>query len=125
MGLKIHPEYFPFYQKDLDGHKRSSSIYCCCTCQTHIASQEEIISGAYLGRHGPAYLVNKVLNITVGHLEQRMLMTGIHTVADLFCSICQMRIGWRYIKSPTLQQKYKEGRYLIEKTRVIKEKLYL
>jgi hypothetical protein len=50
-----------------------------------------------------------------------MLMTGLHTVADISCDVCKWRIGWVYLKSPEINQKYKENKFIIEKLRVIKE----
>lgn len=57
-----------------------------------------------------------------GQEEERMLMTGLHTVADISCKVCNSNIGWIYLKSPELNQKYKEGKYIVEKTKVVKEK---
>ncbi|KAK4392306.1 protein yippee-like [Sesamum angolense] len=39
-------------------------------------------------RHGKAYLFDKVVNVTVGEKEERMMMTGMHTVVDIFCVAC-------------------------------------
>lgn len=50
-----------------------------------------------------------------------MLMTGLHTVADISCSVCCGKVGWVYIKSPERNQKYKENKFIVEKVRVIKE----
>jgi hypothetical protein len=59
--------------------------------------------------------------MTIGNSEERMLMTGVHTVADISCQVCRSKIGWIYIKAPESNQKYKEGKCIIEKTKVIKE----
>lgn len=61
----------------------------------------------------------------MGSYEKRLLMTGMHTIADISCQICQAKVGWKYIRAPEQSQKYKEGRYLIEKSKVIKESLFL
>lgn len=52
-------------------------------------------------------------------------MTGYHIIADISCQICQTKIGWKYVRAPEASQKYKEGRCLIEKSKVIKESLFL
>ncbi|KAF9672775.1 hypothetical protein SADUNF_Sadunf11G0079300 [Salix dunnii] len=36
------------------------------------------------------------VNITVGVLEERMMLSGMHTVADIFCCCCGGIIGWKY-----------------------------
>lgn len=66
-------------------------------------------------------MINHVINISIGNQEERMLMTGLHTVADISCNVCKWRIGWIYLKSPEMNQKYKENKFIIEKLRVIKE----
>ncbi|MBA0692891.1 hypothetical protein Gotri_011464 [Gossypium trilobum] len=55
-------------------------------------------------RRGKAYLFNNVVNITVGDLEERMMISGIHTEAA-------------YEKS----QKYKEGKFVLERGRIVDE----
>ncbi|RUP30108.1 hypothetical protein BC936DRAFT_138662 [Jimgerdemannia flammicorona] len=35
-------------------------------------------------------------NITLGAQEDRLLMTGLHSVADIFCNVCQTTVGWKY-----------------------------
>ena len=37
------------------------------------------------------------VNVTVGLNEERMMMTGLHTVADLFCVGCGSIVGWKYV----------------------------
>lgn len=67
-------------------------------------------------------MVNKVLNVTVGAKEERMLLTGMHTVADILCNQCHVKIGWKYEKAPLENaQKYKEGKYIVEKARITKD----
>jgi hypothetical protein len=39
------------------------------------------------------------VNITVGVLEERMMLSGMHTVADIFCCCCGGIIGWKYVMS--------------------------
>jgi hypothetical protein len=61
------------------------------------------------------------VNVTVGTKEERMLLTGIHTVADILCNHCQVKIGWKYLRALEEPQKYKEGKYVVEKSRVLKD----
>ncbi len=39
------------------------------------------------------------VNVTLGPKEDRLLMTGLHTVADIFCSHCQTVLGWKYVST--------------------------
>jgi hypothetical protein len=41
----------------------------------------------------------------------RYLRTGLHTVADLFCTSCDASLGWTYLKAQDRDQVYKEGQY--------------
>lgn len=90
---------------------------------------------------------DRSVNVTLGPKEDRLLMTGLHTVADIFCSHCQTVLGWKYVSEmlgyqPCYQalfaatvlngmcltqemafetsQKYKEGKFIIEKARLMK-----
>ena len=37
------------------------------------------------------------VNISMGPLEERMMLSGMHTVADIFCCCCGQNVGWKYI----------------------------
>ena len=55
-------------------------------------------------------------------------MTGLHKVCDLFCCNCDTLIGWKYVSYQLRVQeeayeeteKYKEGKFIIERATVIK-----
>ena len=36
-----------------------------------------------------------------------MLITGLHTVADIFCTVCNTNLGWKYEAAFEEGQKYK------------------
>lgn len=55
------------------------------------------------------------MNITTGPAEDRFLITGLHSVSDIFCKRCQTLVGWTYAKAYEPSQKYKEGKFIIEK----------
>lgn len=44
-----------------------------------------------------------------------MLITGLHSVCDIFCKRCENMLGWTYAKAYESSQKYKEGKFIIEK----------
>ncbi|KAI7850917.1 Yippee/Mis18 [Circinella umbellata] len=105
---------YPAYLSD-------NRIYSCSTCHSHLLSHHSVISRAFQGRHGAAYLVSHIINVTLGTKEERMLLTGMHTVADISCSICGTRIGWKYLRAFEKSQKYKESKYIVEKAKMAKE----
>ena len=90
------------------------------------------------------------VNVTLGPKEERLLITGLHSVADIHCTSCNTVIGWKYVRSfripldvthcwrasarrltvPSLlleqvsaveeSQKYKEGKFILEKGKIMK-----
>ncbi|KAJ2716941.1 hypothetical protein H4R19_000340 [Coemansia spiralis] len=103
------------FQQFLD----AASVYVCCSCQAHIASRSSVISRAFQGRRGPAYLVEDVVNERLGSSEDRLLMTGLHTVCDLYCRRCNALVGWKYLRAHDKAQRYKEGRYVLEQSQIV------
>ena len=70
------------------------------------------------------------------------MRTGKHTVRDLFCKVCHTCLGWKYVRQPRIchpdicfiwydakvqdfayehDQKYKEGRYILEKMMIVEK----
>uniref|UniRef100_A0A7S4KLT5 Protein yippee-like n=1 Tax=Guillardia theta TaxID=55529 RepID=A0A7S4KLT5_GUITH len=96
-------------------------IYSCSGCRTHLAKHDQIVSKAFQGRHGRAFLFSNVVNITLGPKEDRILITGLHTVADVYCNCCQAVLGWKYVEAFEESQKYKEGKCIIEKAKMAME----
>lgn len=113
-------------------------VYTCGECRTHLTSHDDIISKSFHGRHGKqiepwskpslqlsiltscpcpgrAYLFDQCVNIDTGPAEDRQLITGLHSVSDIFCKRCKTLIGWTYSKAYESSQKYKEGKFIIEK----------
>ncbi|KFY55535.1 hypothetical protein V497_06884 [Pseudogymnoascus sp. VKM F-4516 (FW-969)] len=104
----------------------------CSTCSTDLAFASQIISKAFTGRHGRAYLVSplpsprgadkdaqrSLINITIGRPVSRQLATGAHVVADISCAICEKVVGWKYVDAREEGQKYKVGKFILEMKRV-------
>ncbi|KAF9333839.1 yippee zinc-binding/DNA-binding /Mis18, centromere assembly-domain-containing protein [Linnemannia elongata] len=111
----------PPHQVYLNGDQ----VYTCSGCHTHLAKNDDIISKGFQGRHGRAYLLKAVHNISLGPKEDRVLMTGLHSVADINCIICQSVVGWIYIYAFEDSQKYKEGKYIVEKAKISKENFWV
>lgn len=38
------------------------------------------------------------VNVTSGVKEDRMMITGMHTVSDIFCVGCGSIVGWKYVR---------------------------
>lgn len=98
----------------------SQRVYGCVTCGAHVTSRELLVSKAFQGRQGRAFLFDSAVNVTVGPEEDRMLMTGRHTVCDIFCIHCHTPLGWKYLRAYEESQRYKVGRYIVEKAGMTK-----
>lgn len=53
------------------------------------------------GQGGRAFLFERCVNVTAGRLEHRLLLTGMHIVADISCSSCGSELGWKYVSDET------------------------
>lgn len=95
--------------------------YSCVHCRAHLANHDELISKSFQGSQGRAYLFNSVVNVGCGPAEERVLLTGLHAVADIFCDCCKTTLGWKYEHAYESSQKYKEGKFIIELAHMIKE----
>lgn len=70
---------------------------------------------------GNCYFVTHCrVNVTLGPQEDRVLITGLHTVCDIKCACCGSTLGWKYEVAFEESQKYKEGKFIIEKAKVLK-----
>nr|XP_010318370.1 protein yippee-like [Solanum lycopersicum] len=59
------------------------------------------------------------VNVTSGEIENRMMMTGMHTVADIFGVCCGSNVEWKYVKTAhEMSQKYKEGKSMLERFKI-------
>jgi hypothetical protein len=100
---------------------QSNRMYACIHCRAHLAAHDDLISKSFQGSQGRAYLFNNVVNVACGPAEERVLLTGLHAVADIYCGCCKKTLGWKYEHAYESSQKYKEGKYVIELTHMIKD----
>ncbi|CAG9562114.1 unnamed protein product [Danaus chrysippus] len=61
------------------------------------------------------------VNVGCGQAEERVLLTGLHAVADIYCECCKTMLGWKYEYAFESSQKYKEGKFIIELAHMVKE----
>ncbi|XP_062168450.1 protein yippee-like At5g53940 [Alnus glutinosa] len=95
--------------------------YRCKFCKTHLALADDLVSRGFHCRRGKAYLFNNAVNLVVGALEERMMLSGLHSVADIFCCCCGQIVGWKYEAAHERTQKYKEGKFVLERGRIVDE----
>lgn len=42
------------------------------------------------------------MNVGCGPAEERVLLTGLHAVADIYCECCKTTLGWKYVSNFTV-----------------------
>lgn len=52
-----------------------------------------VMAGPSLGLHPCPHRVN----VGCGPAEERVLLTGLHAVADIHCENCKTTLGWKYV----------------------------
>ncbi|CAN7109433.1 unnamed protein product, partial [Brassica rapa subsp. narinosa] len=52
----------------------------------------------FQSRHGKAFLFSKVDSVYAGKKEDRMMMTRLHNVVDIYFVKCGSYVGWRCAK---------------------------
>lgn len=98
-------------------------VYTCASCSVHVANDDHIISMSFQDQPGSAFLFDRVVNVVRGPAEDRVLLSGVHKVADISCSLCMSVLGWIYLAADTGSQQYKVGKVLLEKSRVSRQDL--
>jgi len=94
-------------------------IFGCSLCRTHLATIDLMISRAFNGQHGRAYLFENVVNIVTGEPAERQMTTGKHIVRDIYCVKCGTVLGWKYDQAYEESQKYKEGKFILERSLLV------
>ena len=90
MGEALLPLPRSHSKGDMDAH--SSSTMC-----KEYSAEQQVAMPAILGGLTRGRCCNRV-NITLGPKEERLLMTGLHTVADIYCTCCNTTLGWKYVR---------------------------
>ncbi|KAH8151965.1 uncharacterized protein LAJ45_03958 [Morchella importuna] len=106
-------------ESHLPGH---AQYIKCRSCLSDLCPTSSIISKGFTGRHGRAYLLSilPAAGITLTPPIPRQLITGLHTVSDMSCAVCSEDIGWKYVSAEKEDQRYKVGKYILERERVVK-----
>ncbi|KAI8977150.1 yippee zinc-binding/DNA-binding /Mis18, centromere assembly-domain-containing protein [Mycotypha africana] len=100
---------------DMEQHQYHK-IYACSKCKSHLTTAQRLISKDFHGLHGKAYLFDKVVNVKVSNeQEERIMTTGRHCISFIACANCERDLGWKYVRAYEPDQKYKEGKYILEK----------
>ncbi|XP_056648744.1 protein yippee-like 5 [Diorhabda sublineata] len=99
-------------------HINGNRLFSCANCGTNLTNRSELISTRFTGATGRAFLFNKVVNLTYSEVQDRVMLTGRHMVRDVSCKSCENKLGWMYEFATEDNQKYKEGRVILERALV-------
>ncbi|GFP93675.1 protein yippee-like at4g27745 [Phtheirospermum japonicum] len=103
------------------GYTTGHPLYSCKKCRNPVAVHDDLLSKKFVAKSGQAYMFGHAMNIVVGPKEDKQLMTGYFTIANIFCSKCGEGLGWTYVRAFEAREKFKEGRYIVEKAKIVKE----
>ncbi|RHN80496.1 hypothetical protein MtrunA17_Chr1g0188931 [Medicago truncatula] len=98
-------------------------LYFCFNCRNHVAVHDDVISKTFQGRNGRGFLFSHAMNVTIGPKVDMEFMTGLHTIADVYCCDCNQVLGWKFERVYEETQKYKEGKYILENSKIVRESL--
>ncbi|BBH03985.1 hypothetical protein PRUPE_5G198400 [Prunus persica] len=96
-------------------------FFSCRNCQNPLALRDDLVSKKFVTKSGAGYMFSHAMNIIVGQKEDRKLMTGVFSIADIFCSNCGEVLGWKYVRAYEISERYKEGKFIIERAKIAKE----
>ncbi|KAJ9563466.1 hypothetical protein OSB04_008626 [Centaurea solstitialis] len=110
-----------------------SRLYACYNCHNYVALHDDIISKDYVvqcmsfiivGRRGYhhriGFLFSHTMNLVAGPKEVRQMITSWYTASDVACSDCGKVLGWQYVKAHNESQKFKESKFMLEKSKIVK-----
>merc|ERR1712232_570744 len=96
-----------------------SIVFHCRKCSSPILQFCDIVSNNYRGALGPAFLVDRLFNVSVdGVAYSASFVTGGYTVSDVACAVCRVFLGKKYLEARDLVNGFKVGKFLLEQTMV-------
>lgn len=101
-------------------HIGGKRLFSCRNCATVLTNRSKLISTRFTGSTGRAFLFTDVVNLKFSEIQERQMLTGRHMVRDVSCKYCDTKLGWIYEFAMEEQQRYKEGRVILEQA-LIKE----
>lgn len=101
-------------------HLDEDKVYSCKRCAAHLVAKRHLISKNFHGKTGRAYLFYKATNVDLGPAKDKVMLTGLHTVKSVICKQCRQVVGWTYVFAYEQSEKYKEGKFIIERAYMAK-----
>ncbi|XVE58320.1 hypothetical protein DITRI_Ditri04bG0160800 [Diplodiscus trichospermus] len=96
-------------------------LYSCRNCRSPLALVDDLLSKNFIAKSGKAYLFQHAMNIVLGPKKDKQLMTGVFSIANIYCSKCGEELGWKYVQAYDLKNRFKEGKFVLEKLKMVQE----
>ncbi|CAN0911322.1 Protein yippee-like At4g27740 [Linum grandiflorum] len=103
------------------GESGGHPLYSCNNCRTPLAFHGDLLSKKFKAKSGQAYMFSHVMNVVLGEKVEKQLLTGAFKIADIRCSGCGQGLGWKYVVAYDVKQKYKEGNFILEISKLLKQ----
>ncbi|KAL5736821.1 hypothetical protein ACOSP7_031275 [Xanthoceras sorbifolium] len=84
-------------------------FYSCRNCLNPLAFQDDLLSKAFK-------LIEQWkehLQPCWGEREEKQLIFGVYTIANIHCSKFCQEMGWHYLRARDLKNRFKEGNFII------------
>ena len=52
----------------------------------------------------------------MGKEKEQIMMTGLHRIRSIKCIQCRQTIGWTYVYAYEQSEKYKENKFIVERS---------
>ena len=98
---------------------RSDVVIECRNCRAHFTTPSTLVSRLFQASTGRASLYTKAHNLDYGPEVKRSMTTGLHAIKEASCRGCGTLVGWTYVKAYEGDQKYKEGKIILERALVV------
>ncbi|XP_057950818.1 protein yippee-like At4g27740 [Malania oleifera] len=98
------------------------TLYSCRNCRNPIALRDDLLSKHFMAKSGPACMFTHAMNVVLGRKEERGMLTGWFTIADVSCHNCGEVLRWKYVRAHQAKEnRYKEGKFVLETMKIVKE----
>ncbi|KOB76474.1 Protein yippee-like [Operophtera brumata] len=87
-------------------HIGGMRLFSCASCDVNLTNRSELISTRFTGA------------TVYSEVQDRVMLTGRHMVRDVSCKNCGTKLGWVYEFATEENQRYKEGRVILERALV-------
>eukprot|EP00112_Aurelia_sp_Birch-Aquarium-sp1_P009546 Seg2088.2 transcript_id=Seg2088.2/GoldUCD/mRNA.D3Y31 product="Protein yippee-like 5" protein_id=Seg2088.2/GoldUCD/D3Y31 len=99
-------------------HPGGTRLFSCRQCLICMTNRTRLSFCKFTGATGRAFLFHKVVNLNFSEVQDRIMLTGRHMVRDVSCKNCDAKLGWIYEYATEEEQRYKEGKVILERALV-------